>query len=652
VSRISGAIHLTSRANPTIYDIDLSPQSEGSFIISGLVYTADVTTQSNYFVKKFDQNGLLVNDYISSKLEDLDAQYVSNFKSVSDAYGNTFICYKNELSEGGISLTFQKINNGVVSWETTNLYNGFETLFIQSIAIDPNENLKIFGYKNSNGKAFNGLTPIGGDDVFIISKNGATGVTQGTTLVGSKAGDSLENASLDIDGSVFLNMTGDYNIITKGYLAFDEKLMLSDSGYEGDGYGINIMGTDTKDSLTGTAYTDTLFAKYGDDILKGFAGNDQLFGDYGNDQLYGGDGVDYLYGGYGGDRLYGDAGDDLIYGEQGDDTLYGGAGNDVIDGGSGADYMSGGKGNDTYYVNNAKDIIIDNGARLDFDTVIVTETVQLILPDNIEDAKVDPSAGKAGLTGNSFDNDLTGNDQANKLKGEDGADVLNGGGGSDSLSGGAGNDIVDAGAGSDVIIGDLGNDDIDGGVGIDTISYTAATAAISIDLTSGTATSSAGNNVAKIGIDALFDIENVVTGNFNDIIAGNTGTNTLTGGLGSDSLYGGSDKVKDIFDFNAVAESKMGTARDKVYDFASKIDKIDLSGIDANTAKTKAGDQAFLFNNTTAKANSIWYKVAEVDGKASTKDIVIYGDVDGNAKADFEIGLVGVTAIAAGDLVL
>jgi hypothetical protein len=44
--------------------------------------------------------------------------------------------------------------------------------------------------------------------------------------------------------------------------------------------------------------------------------------------------------------------------------------------------------------------------------------------------------------------------------------------------------------------------------------------------------------------------------------------------------------------------------------------------------------------------------VVDVDGSSATKDIVIYGDVNGNTTADFEIGLVGVTSIAATDFVL
>ena len=147
---------------------------------------------------------------------------------------------------------------------------------------------------------------------------------------------------------------------------------------------------------------------------------------------------------------------------------------------------------------------------------------------------------------------------------------------------------------------------------------------------------------------------NTITGNAAaNTLKGEAGSDILYGGLGSDSLYGGAgDKVKDVFDFNAITESKVGTARDKVYDFVTKIDKIDLSGIDANTATAKTGDQAFLFNSTTAKANSVWYQSKDVDGSSKTSDIIVYGDVNGDAKADFEIGLVGVTSIAATDFVL
>jgi hypothetical protein len=77
---------------------------------------------------------------------------------------------------------------------------------------------------------------------------------------------------------------------------------------------------------------------------------------------------------------------------------------------------------------------------------------------------------------------------------------------------------------------------------------------------------------------------------------------------------------------------------------------LDLRGIDANTRVS--GNQEFSFNTTTAKANSVWYKAADLDGNATTKEIIVYGDVNGDAKADFEIGLMGVTSLIKGDFIL
>jgi hypothetical protein len=125
----------------------------------------------------------------------------------------------------------------------------------------------------------------------------------------------------------------------------------------------------------------------------------------------------------------------------------------------------------------------------------------------------------------------------------------------------------------------------------------------------------------------------------------------FVGGSGSDVMKGGtSDNATDTFMFNSVTETLTGTKRDKIYDFISHIDKIDLLTIDANSAL--AGNQAFRFGGTAAKANSIWYKSGEVDNNSATKDIIIYGDVNGNTTADFEIGLVGFTGVISIDFIL
>ena len=159
-----------------------------------------------------------------------------------------------------------------------------------------------------------------------------------------------------------------------------------------------------------------------------------------------------------------------------------------------------------------------------------------------------------------------------------------------------------------------------------------------------------GKSSGADGVDTIRNIENISGGAHNDTLIGNSGLNILFGGLGSDSLHGGVDRVRDIFAFGDIAESKVGASRDKIFNFVSSADDIDLKTIDANTKVS--GDQAFKFTVTTAKANSVWYKSADVDGSSKTKDIIIYGDVNGDAKADFEIGLVGVTSIASTDFIL
>jgi len=251
--------------------------------------------------------------------------------------------------------------------------------------------------------------------------------------------------------------------------------------------------------------------------------------------------------------------------------------------------------------------------------------------------------------------------------GGSGADWLTGNAAANTLFGNSGADFLSGNAGNDTLQGGNGNDTLDGGAGLDTADYTVNTKSVKVALDTSKNVTVYVNGIAEdtiksienllggSGIDQLSgdSLSNSINGNAGaDVLRGQDGSDSLMGGLGSDSLYGGSDKVKDIFDFNTITESKVGTARDKVFDFITKIDKIDLTGIDANIATAKAGDQAFLFNTTAAKANSVWYRVADVDGNGATKDMVIYGDVDGNTTADFEIGLVGVAAIFASDFVL
>jgi CSLREA domain-containing protein len=82
---------------------------------------------------------------------------------------------------------------------------------------------------------------------------------------------------------------------------------------------VNVVGTNAKDTLTGTARADGVLAQGGNDTVRSGAGNDKACGGSGNDKLFG---------------------------EGGNDTLLGQAGNDLLDGGPGSDACVGGPGTD------------------------------------------------------------------------------------------------------------------------------------------------------------------------------------------------------------------------------------------------------------------------------------------------------------------
>lgn len=85
---------------------------------------------------------------------------------------------------------------------------------------------------------------------------------------------------------------------------------------------------------------------------------------------------------------------------------------------------------------------------------------------------------------------------------------------------------------------------------------------------------------------------------------------------------------------------------DTIFDFTPKSDRIDLSAIDANTSI--AGDQAFLFAGTAAFGG----KKGELRYVRDVSDTYIYGDVNGDRKADFAIHLDDTVTLQKGYFVL
>ena len=141
----------------------------------------------------------------------------------------------------------------------------------------------------------------------------------------------------------------------------------------------------------------------------------------------------------------------------------------------------------------------------------------------------------------------------------------------------------------------------------------------------------------------------------NDRINGRAGDDWLYGGAGKDQITGGggADRLKggggaDVFVFTSIKDSTIAASgRDTIGDFSRKDgDRIDLKAIDANTKS--GGDQAFAFIG----AQAFHKKAGELRSEAKNGETILFGDVNGDGKADFSIRVDAAITFAKGDFLL
>lgn len=255
-------------------------------------------------------------------------------------------------------------------------------------------------------------------------------------------------------------------------------------------------------------------------------------------------------------------------------------------------------------------------------------------------------------------------------RGGSGADSITGNQANNTLWGNAGNDQLYGNAGNDLLLGGAGADRLDGGAGTDTASYQDATAGVTADLLT------PGLNAGEAAGDTFFFIEQLTGSGYGDSLRGDDAANTLSGlagndtllgrggndiligGMGNDSLNGGdgNDRLQgdagadnltggagaDTFVFAAVTDSRTSSGRDTITDFVSRLDKIDLRAIDANTRT--AGDQAFSYIGASAFSGRA--------GQLHFVKGVLEGDTNGDRVADFHIVVQGVSTFAIADFIL
>ena len=206
----------------------------------------------------------------------------------------------------------------------------------------------------------------------------------------------------------------------------------------------------------------------------------ELLGFDGSDVLRGSASVrgDRLEGGDGPDQIFGEAGDDSIQGDEGDDLLYGGAGADAVR---------------------------FSGARSA--TVDLSETAE-------------QNTGHGRDTLREFEKAY-------------------GSAGSDNLIGSAGPNVLDGGDGDDILDGRGGADELRGGTGSDTVSYAAAPAGVTIDLSRADQPTDG---------DRIYFVENVIGSPFGDTLTAGNAPSRIVAGAGTDVVTAGGASVIEVRD--------------------------------------------------------------------------------------------------------
>jgi len=197
----------------------------------------------------------------------------------------------------------------------------------------------------------------------------------------------------------------------------------------------------------------------------------------------------------------------------------------------------------------------------------------------------------------------------------------------------AGRDYMSATSSSDKLVFSVW----DGG-GNDTLDFSGFTQNQKINLHAGSF-SDVGGMVGNISIAQGVTLENAIGGSGNDLLIGNDAANELRGGAGNDILYGagGADKLwggsgNDTFVFAAVSDSAPNAA-DRIMDFTSGQDKIDLSGI-------THGSGLNFVNAFTGHAGD-----AVLTYASGTNLGTLAVDFSGHGVADFLVTTVGQAAV-------
>lgn len=277
------------------------------------------------------------------------------------------------------------------------------------------------------------------------------------------------------------------------------------------------------------------------------------------------------------DHLIGGAGSDYLIGQDGDDKLAGGAGLPNV--------LQGGRGNDIYIVSAAGDSIIEFPGE-GVDEVRTTLSIYR-LPANVENLTVIDNGPHSALIGNELDNVIRGSTGRDEIHGREGDDTLHDGGGdaADVLIGGTGNDVY--------YVENRYSSTLEAaGEGIDEVRTTLSVYRLQANVENLTFIDG-GVHAAGIGNE------------LDNILRGNTGSDTLFGGEGNDTLYGGTGAANtmfgqqgdDIYYVDAVGDSVKELPGEGIDEVRTSLSVYTLPANVENLTLTDAGPHAAAVGN-------------------------------------------------------
>jgi Ca2+-binding RTX toxin-like protein len=470
-----------------------------------------------------------------------------------------------------------------------------------------------------------------------------------------------------------------------------------------------LQGASGNDVLQGGTGADVLYGGTstvsvtgsGNDLLDGGTGNDVLYGSDGNDTLLGGDGADSLVGGDGNDSLVGGAGADTLMAEAGDDVIVYDA-NDSVDGGAGYDTL----------------LVGDEVRDLSSSTVVSKiESIDLRghgaqwlrLGSATLNAMAAPASATLTIHGDVGDTLLLGGTvvwQQTRNVTIDGVlykaaeiydtttlkavvllssnlEVVQ-----DSsapsyagayLSGSAAiaintlytpaNETVSGSGGNDHLYQSIGYESLDGGDGIDTLDFATQTGNVYVNQSASLMTVrgvTVGSGTALDGfgdIDALANIENIITGSGNDVVFDNAtkasvivthagadsivadaGNDTIDAGSGSDTVLAGTGD--DWIEGGDGNDSLSGDAGNDTLRGGSGNDTID-GGSDSDTVDYTGQTEAVVVNLTQEIQRGVAAGRAS-DGQGGMDTLLNLEAVIGGSGDDVIYGKSGRTTLFVG----